>query len=161
MSNLTQLKINRALNINGIKNMPVTASAIIDATSQEADVLSSLTSKQLAAVMRLVESNYHKGRKSTGAEVIDGDAVWIDSINKLLPLAALRTIDVIKDFEIIRTNYDGRYSQHVKDANNNGRYVDSGRAYNIAKDGGDISHLYTEQRWDTTTCHMPDFIERF
>jgi len=155
---LSQLKIRRALSINNCGNMPVTANAIVDATSQEAEVLASLTSKQLAAVMRLVEINYHKGRASTGAEVIDGDAVWINSIGKIIPLTALRSISITKDIEIIRKPYDGRHSQHVKDAS--GKYVDASLAYNRARDGSDISDLYTEQRWDITTYQMPDYQER-
>jgi hypothetical protein len=157
---LSQLKIRRALALNNCGNMPVTANAIVDATAQEANVLAALTSKQLAAVMRLVETNYHKGRASTGAEVIDGDAVWVSSIGKMIPLAALRSITITKDHEIIRTPYDGRYSYQVKDANDGGRYADPARAYYLAQDGGDISHLYTEQRWDTTTYRMPDYQER-
>lgn len=155
MSNLTQLKVKRALAINGT-SLLVTASAIVDASAQEADALSGLTSKQLAAVMRLVEANFRKGRESTGAEVVDG-AVWVDAIGKLLPLSMLDTIEVSKEVEYIRTPYNGRVSQQVKEG---GRYADPARAYKLAKEGGDVSHLYTEQRWDKTIYRMPDYQER-
>ena len=43
-----------------------------------------LTGRQLGLVMRAVNQAYHNGRASTGAEMVDNDAVWINGKNKLV-----------------------------------------------------------------------------
>jgi len=62
----------------------VTVRAVLAQIPQE--LQDSLTAKQLGMVMSAVNQAYHNGRASTGAEVVDGDAVWIDSLKQLIPL---------------------------------------------------------------------------
>ncbi|CBA14782.1 hypothetical protein [Xanthomonas albilineans] len=78
----------------GVHNMPRTRSHIwtnVVASVPEA-VLSSMTSRQLAAVIAAAHKSYHDGRATNQAEVID-DAIWIGAgVDRLLPLAALKSI---------------------------------------------------------------------
>ena len=48
------------------------------------ELIEQLTAKQLAIVMGAINKAYHKGRASTGAEDIGSNAVWVDSIQKLI-----------------------------------------------------------------------------
>jgi hypothetical protein len=51
-------------------------------------LIEQLTSKQLAAVMCLMDKSYHNGKKAAGAEVVDNcptdGAVWINCIKKMI-----------------------------------------------------------------------------
>lgn len=42
-----------------------------------------LTAKEISLVMQAMNTSYHAGRKSTGAEKIDTDCVWIDDIGMM------------------------------------------------------------------------------
>lgn len=107
---MTNLKINRAQQKAGIAGMSATSSAVMAALATEANELQNCTSKQLAAVMRLIQSQYHAGRKSCAAEIIDGDALWVGAgIDKLLPLAAIRAINIDESIELIpASHHSGR-----------------------------------------------------
>lgn len=48
------------------------------------DLRNQLTGHQLGLVMSAVNRAYHAGRASTGAEMIDGNCVWINSLNRAL-----------------------------------------------------------------------------
>lgn len=48
------------------------------------DLAQKLTAKQIAAVAELINKAYHKGRASTGAEVVEANAVYVDSLGKII-----------------------------------------------------------------------------
>lgn len=51
-----------------------------------------LTGKQLGLVMNAINNAYHEGKASTGAEVIDGEAVYINSLGQLYELSDLKRL---------------------------------------------------------------------
>ena len=102
---MTSIKLQRAYALCNLDKMSVTRKAIQQELDTEAEMLHDLTARQLAAVIRLIERNYHKGRAATNAEIVDGDALWIGSdINKLIPLAALRALVIAEN------EFGGRHS---------------------------------------------------
>ena len=122
---MTDIKINRAKKLASIHGMPVTARAVMAALNTEVEALAGCTSKQLAAFMRIIQSQYHTGRASCGAEIIDGDAVWVAAgVDKLVPLDALRAMTIEHTVDFIP------------------------RAIPCTRDGS------TTQRWDVTTYSM-------
>ena len=48
------------------------------------DLMQELTAKQIAAVAELINKAYHKGRASTGAEMVEDNAVYVDSLGKII-----------------------------------------------------------------------------
>lgn len=54
----------------------------LDALDQ-AGLIDQLSVEQLVTICRLMQSAYSHGRSSTGAEMIDNDAVWLDGIGGL------------------------------------------------------------------------------
>lgn len=48
------------------------------------DLIQELTAKQIAAVAELINAAYHKGRASTGAEMVEDNAVYVDSLGKII-----------------------------------------------------------------------------
>lgn len=48
------------------------------------ELVQSLTAKQIAAVAEIVAQAYEDGRASTGAEMIDNNAVYINSLDKVI-----------------------------------------------------------------------------
>lgn len=46
--------------------------------------LNHLSGKDLGLVMSAINRAYHEGRASTGAEMIDSNAVWIESLGKVI-----------------------------------------------------------------------------
>jgi len=44
----------------------------------------SLTSEQLAAVADCIHAAYHRGKSAAGAEMIDNNAVYIDSLSRII-----------------------------------------------------------------------------
>lgn len=61
---MTPLKIARAFSAAGIPNMPMTRAHILRNVQDNnpADVLASLSSKQLASLIRAANTSYHDGR---------------------------------------------------------------------------------------------------
>lgn len=51
-----------------------------------------LTGRQLGLVMTAINQAYHNGKASCGAEVIDGDAIWINSLQALVELDAIHKL---------------------------------------------------------------------
>ena len=83
------IKINKAVKqYNGFKGGR-TLDAIMEQIPEELN--SKLTSSELALVMQVVNSAYHNGRASTGAENVGG-AIWIDSIQKLVDIDKIKEI---------------------------------------------------------------------
>lgn len=73
-------KLNRAAELySGFKG-PQTLQSILDQVPDE--LVDTLTSRQLALVMEAVHKAYHAGKASTGAEMIDDNVVWINSLNR-------------------------------------------------------------------------------
>lgn len=87
-------KLSKAIRNSGIAGMTHTQNHIMRHIDEAVgnDALDKLSSKQIADLIKLAQYCYHAGRKDTGAEVIDGDAVWVDAIGKLIPLDTLRAI---------------------------------------------------------------------
>jgi len=78
---MSNIKLKRAREIyKGFKG-DTTIVAITDFISPE--LIQQLTSKQIAAVMECINTAYHAGKKTAGAEDIGG-AVWVDSIQQLV-----------------------------------------------------------------------------
>ena len=50
------------------------------------ELINKLPSRLVAAVVDLLFEQYQCGRKSTGAEIIDGDGVWINKLGKIYEL---------------------------------------------------------------------------
>lgn len=93
---MTPRKINRAFVLAGIPDMRMTRRHILDnvTSAAPADVLSTLTARQLAAVILVANASYHDGRASKGdVELCDGSAVWVGlGVQKLIPLQALAAL---------------------------------------------------------------------
>ena len=97
---MTPNKINRAFALAGIA-MPTVRAQITQTLEAQRTSLEGLTAKQLAAVIQTVGAAYHEGRASTRAEVAD-DCIWVGGgVDKLLPLAALKAIQVNEQIEIV------------------------------------------------------------
>lgn len=56
------------------------------------DLQRQLTGKQLGMVMSAVNKAYHNGKDACGCEIIDGDAIWINSLNALVELSDIKAI---------------------------------------------------------------------
>lgn len=50
------------------------------------ELIQGLTSKQIATVAEIVAKAYNDGRASTGCEMIDKNAIWVNSIGKIIEL---------------------------------------------------------------------------
>ena len=46
-----------------------------------------LTGRQLGQVLYLLDNSYCKGRASCGAEIFDGDSIWIDKLKCIYDLS--------------------------------------------------------------------------
>lgn len=97
---MTPRKLNRAFALAGI-TMPAVRAHIERNLATVATDLQDVTAKQLAAIIALHHTAYTQGRASCGASITD-DAVWIGAgIDKLVPLAALRKIEITHTTEPI------------------------------------------------------------
>ena len=97
---MTPNKINRAFALAGIA-MPTVRAHITRTLEAQRASMEGLTAKQLSAVIQTVRAAYHEGRASTRAQVVD-DCIWVgDGVDKLLPLAALKAIEVNEQIEIV------------------------------------------------------------
>ncbi|MDR2837763.1 MAG: hypothetical protein LBV49_04220 [Azonexus sp.] len=82
-----------AFSVAGIRNMPMVRQHIwANVTAAVSmDVLASMTSRQIGAVIAAAHRSYHNGRASTGAEITDCGAIWIGGdINRLIDLDDIR-----------------------------------------------------------------------
>ena len=61
---------------------PITTSAVLDGIPDE--LASTLTGKQLGLVMNAVNAAYHRGKASTGAEMVDNNCVYISNLRKFI-----------------------------------------------------------------------------
>ncbi len=77
-----QIKMNRAIETyTGFKG-GATLSAITDQVPEE--LIERLTGKEIALVMQAINEAYQKGKASTGAEMIDNNAVYINNLGKVI-----------------------------------------------------------------------------
>lgn len=60
-----------------------TLEAIMDKIPVE---LKHLSGKELGLVANAINESYHSGKAACGAEIVDGDAIWINKLNKLVEL---------------------------------------------------------------------------
>ena len=56
------------------------------------EIAERLTGHEFGLVMSAVNRAYHEGKASTGAEVIDGDYVWVNCLNKGYDIDVLRKL---------------------------------------------------------------------
>lgn len=97
---MTPLKLNRAFALAGITMPSVRAHIMVNLAAVTVD-LQDATAKQLAAVISLHHTAYNQGRASSGASITD-DAVWIGAgVDKLVPLDALRKLEITHAIEPI------------------------------------------------------------
>lgn len=78
--NIMSIKINRAIKLGNWHKGPVTTAAVIEQIPEE--LISSCTGEQLALIANAIDKAYHAGKAATGAEMIDSNCVWVNSINK-------------------------------------------------------------------------------
>ncbi|MCE5343278.1 MAG: hypothetical protein LLF96_06795 [Eubacteriales bacterium] len=69
---------------------PRTVAAIMERIPET--LLSGLTGAQIGMVMNAVNDSYQAGRTSAGAEVIDGEYVWVDCLQRGFDLSELRAL---------------------------------------------------------------------
>ena len=93
-------KIDKAFALAGIKAMPTVRQHIWRnvTSSIPADVLESMTSKQIAGVIAAANKSFHDGKASAGAEILD-DCVWIDKLEMMVPLEAIKRMTVERKTE--------------------------------------------------------------
>lgn len=63
---------------------PVTLNAVQSLVPDE--LWGELTGRQLGIVMTAINNAYHKGRASTGAEVVDDHGVWVAHLGKIVEI---------------------------------------------------------------------------
>lgn len=66
-----------------------------------------LTGKQYGLVMSAVNRAYHEGRASTGAEVVDGDYLWVNCLNKGFDLDTLKKLEKTETRTQTKVAFDG------------------------------------------------------
>lgn len=76
------IKLKRAVEQANIFKGQSTVSAIKEQLPEE--LIDKLNSKELALVLEAINKAYHHGRASTGAEMIDSNCVYINSINRMI-----------------------------------------------------------------------------
>ena len=74
---------------------PATIASVLAEIPQE--LKDKLTGRQLGLVMSAVNQSYHHGKASCGAQIVDGDAIWID---KLVGLYKLEDVKTLKPFAV-------------------------------------------------------------
>jgi hypothetical protein len=77
-----QIKLQRAIKQANVFKGQTTLSAIKDQLPES--LLETLTAKDIALVLEVINKAYHTGRASTGAEMIDTNAVYIQNIGKVI-----------------------------------------------------------------------------
>jgi hypothetical protein len=151
---MTPRKINKAFALAGITMPSVRAHIERDLVAVAAN-LQNATAKQLAAVIAVAHTSYHAGKAACGAEVIDGDAVWIGAgVDKL------KKIVVTNKVEQIRSPYTHNLypmSGSIRDANTD-KFVDRAE-FESRKYCGIAADYYRQEQ--QSTKHMSlDYTER-
>jgi predicted GH43/DUF377 family glycosyl hydrolase len=76
------VKIRRAIKMANVFKGTSTIAAIMEQVPEQ--LINNLSSKDLAVVIEAINKAYHKGRVSTGAEMIDTNCVWINGLDKMI-----------------------------------------------------------------------------
>lgn len=79
MKNL-ELRLRNAVRKANIFKGPATVAAITE--QLPAELLERLYSSDIALILEAIDKAYKRGKASSGAEMIDTDCVWIDSLNR-------------------------------------------------------------------------------
>lgn len=77
-----QIKLQKAIKQAKVFKGQTTLSAIKDQLPES--LLETLTAKDIALVLETINKAYHAGRASTGAEMVDTNAVYINSLGKVI-----------------------------------------------------------------------------
>ena len=91
------------------------------------ELVDCLTGREYGLVMSAVNRAYQAGKASTGAELIDGGIVWINSINKGYDVKDIQRIQK-KENEIKLTNIP--LNQSDRNSGAHGKWID-GKYYNL------------------------------
>ena len=98
---MTPKKISKAFEIATCFKGTATKQHILKNMQDDDAVLSTLTAKQLAAVINVANRSYHDGKASCKAEIAD-DCIWIGGqMQKLIPLDILNKIKIIDTVEYV------------------------------------------------------------
>lgn len=98
-------KLNRAISKADCFKGPQTIAAIMEQIPQA--LVSKLTSSELAMVITAVNAAYHNGKASMGAEVVDGDYVWVSCLQKGIDLDVLRRLQKTETRVKTKDHFDG------------------------------------------------------
>ena len=102
---MTPKKTERAFKLANCFKGTATKQHIIKNMSADHEILSTLTAKQLAAVINVANRSYHDGKSSCGAPIED-DCVWVGkSVKKLIPLKALELMTIDEKMEFDHAGY--------------------------------------------------------
>ena len=156
---MTPRKLNRAFVLAGI-TMPTVRAHIERNLSAVAPDLLDATAKQLAAVIVLHHAAYTQGRASCEAAIAD-DAVWVGGgVDKLIPLAALKALEIDSRSETVRRPYTHSVYPHaasIRDATTGG-YIDRAE-FEARKMRGVATSYYSDEMQSTTHITL-DYTER-
>lgn len=72
------------------KNYPSVVNAVF--AKIPPNIIGKLTGKELGERMKAINDSFHEGKKSCGAEVVDGESVWIDKLNTMYDLSDIKTL---------------------------------------------------------------------
>lgn len=86
--------------------------------------IGSLTSSQIADVCKAIDKSYHNGRAAAGAEMISDDAVYIDSLQKIIEWREEGAV-YERVTEVDEKGYTINYAIKVKDGALVARFVDN------------------------------------
>lgn len=79
----TKKRLNMLAAYTGHKG-PRTVAAVMDGIPDE--LMARLSGRELGLVMNAVNNAYHRGRASTGAEVIDANAVFVNHLDRVIDI---------------------------------------------------------------------------
>ena len=132
---------------------PVTVDAV--AAGVPAVLWDRLTGAELGAVMSAVNAAYHHGKADAGAEIVDGDCVWMRG--KLIPLTvidALRKTDTT--VRVLKSAHGRQTYETLTDAK--GVALSEGELYR-ARSENNKGAYYIDTRY-VTTWDMQPVVER-
>jgi transcriptional regulator with XRE-family HTH domain len=98
-------KLSRARNESGYAAYGSTCAAIFEQIPYK--LIDSLTAGQLAVIAQIIDKAYQSGKASMGAEVIDGDYLWVDALDAGYDLNILRKLRKEETRTERKVSYDG------------------------------------------------------
>lgn len=100
---MTPKKLTKAFEIAKIPNMPAVRAHILrNITHDDKDgMLTTLTTKQLALVIKAAHHSYHDGKSECAASKVD-DCFWIGGdVQKLIPIDALKALTIDRKYDVV------------------------------------------------------------